>query len=247
MPCARRCWGIGEGRPAADSDLTSGTNPPTIRTVNTSSVRKQLKEFVAAAHEVAEARLLFCASGNLSWRVSEHRMLITGTGSWLGRLTPAQVSICDPLDETVIEGCAPSKEIGFHAGILRERPDVKVVLHFQSPHATTIACCGALKLDYFMVAEVPYYIGPVASIPYLAPGSRELADAVTAACREHDCVVLRNHGQVAVGRTFEDVIQKAVVFEQACQIILEAGGRLKTLSPRAVKALLAERSRSLPQ
>jgi ribulose-5-phosphate 4-epimerase/fuculose-1-phosphate aldolase len=213
--------------------------------MKTSTAPKQLKEFAAAAHRMAEAQLLFCASGNLSQRISGNRMLITGTGTWLGLLTASQVAVCDLRNGAALEGCTPSKEIGFHAGILRERKDVEVVLHFQSPHATTLACVGVRKIDYFMVPEVPYYLGPIASIPYLTPGSQELAEAVTEACRKHDCVVLRNHGQVVVGKSFDDVIQKAVVFEQACRIIVEAGAHLKTLSPRAVAALLAERAHAL--
>jgi len=216
----------------------------TVRTVKALALRKKVVEFVSAAHRMAREGLLSCASGNLSWRVTSDWMLITGTGTWLGRLTADEVAVCETKGGTLVKGCQPSKEVGFHAGILAERNDVDVVLHFQSPHATTLACCRPRERNYFVIPEVPYYLGEIASVPYLPPGSRELADAVVAASRTHDLVVLRNHGQVTVGRSFDDVFQNASVFELACRIMLQAGTSLGTLPQREATGLVAEGSRA---
>jgi len=215
-----------------------------VRTVARSVPHKKVDEFVSAAHRMAEQGLLSCASGNLSWRVTGEHMLITGTGSWLGRLTDDQVAVCEIRSGKLVEGDQPSKEIGFHAGILAERDDVDVVLHYQSPHATAVACSRMRERSYFVIPEVPYYLGEIACVPYLPPGSRELADAVVAACRTHDLAIMRNHGQVTVGRDFDDVFQNATVFELACRVVLLAGSSLRTLPPREVAALLAEGSRA---
>ena len=75
-------------------------------------------------------------------------------------------------------------------------------------------------------------------IPYLPPGSPELAEAVTAAIKEHDLAILRNHGQVTVGKNFNEVIEKAAYFELACKIILKAGSDVQLLSREAVANLL---------
>ena len=40
--------------------------------------------------------------------------------------------------------------------------------------------------------------------------------------KNHDLVVLKNHGQVVVGKSFDDVIQKALFFELACGIIMRS-------------------------
>jgi ribulose-5-phosphate 4-epimerase/fuculose-1-phosphate aldolase len=213
-----------------------------MRPVNHLSLRKRIARFVAASHRVDQEGLVSCASGNLSWRISADLMLITGTGRWLGKLAADEVAVCRIRDGTVVRGCTPSKELGFHAGILRVRPEVDVVMHFGSPHATALACSGARKVDCSVVPEVPYYLGQIVSVPYLPPGSKELAGAVIEACREHDLVILLNHGQVTVGTDFDDAFQKAHVYERACQIVLEAGTHLRPLSPDAVAALMAERS-----
>jgi ribulose-5-phosphate 4-epimerase/fuculose-1-phosphate aldolase len=196
--------------------------------------------FVAAAREVAAQGLIACNSGNLSWRVAADRFLVTATRSWLGELTPAQVALCRLSDGTVLNGVKPSVEAGFHAGVLRARPDISAVLHTQSPCATACACRrDAARLDFNVVTEVPYYIGPVAVVPPLMPGSAPLARAVVAAMRGHDVALLRNHGQVTVGRDPRDAMQRARFFELACFILVANGARCSRLPPALVRGLRA--------
>lgn len=198
---------------------------------------KCLQEFVAGARRIAEHGLVLCGSGNLSWRVDDEHMLITTTDSWMSTMAKDQIAVCRVADSAILNGKEPSKEIGFHAAILRERSDVNVVLHFQSPYATTLSCRERQVEDFSVIPEMPYYIGPVAWVPYLTPGSHQLASAVTSAMKEHDLAILRNHGLVAVGKTFDEVIAKAAFFELACKIILHAGEQLQFLSKEAIAEL----------
>lgn len=198
---------------------------------------KHLDEFVAACHRAASFGLVRCSSGNLSWRVNEDYMLITATRSWMADIAREQVVVCRISDGAVLNEKKPSAENGFHFGILRERSDVNVVLHFQSPFATAIACSGRDQKDFFVIPEIPYYIGPVAVVPYVNPGSIDLAKEVISAMKEHDLAILKNHGQVTVGKSFNDVIQKASFFELACEIIFHAGDQIQCLSQDAITYL----------
>ena len=198
---------------------------------------KCFEEFIAAARRFAEHGLVLCSSGNLSSRVENEYMLITTTDSWMSTLSKNQVAVCRVDDSGILNDKLPSKEIGFHAGILRERSDVNVVLHYQSPYATTLSCCKEQVEDYSVIPEIPYYIGPVAVVPYFTPGSQELAGEIISAMKRHDVAILRNHGLVAVGETFDDVITKAVFFELACKIIVHAGQHVQVLSKEAIAEL----------
>jgi ribulose-5-phosphate 4-epimerase/fuculose-1-phosphate aldolase len=200
--------------------------------------QKYFEEFITAARRVAEHDLVLCGSGNLSWRVADEHMLVTVTNSWMGHMSEDQVAVCRIADGTTLDRKKPSKEIGFHTAILRERRDMNVVLHFQSPCATSVACREPQVENFFVIPEIAYYIGPVAVVPYLSPGSPELAEAVTAAIKEHNLAILRNHGQVTVGKNFDEVIEKAAYFELACKIILKAGNDVQLLSREAVADLL---------
>jgi len=193
--------------------------------------------FITAANRVAEHGLVGCSSGNLSWRVNDGLMLITTTDSWMANLCRDDVAVCRIADAASIDEKTPSKEIGFHAGIMAQRPEVNVVLHFNSPCATTLACCEGPLDDFSVIPEIPYYIGPVASVPFLTPGSAELAQAVISAMREHDLAMLRNHGQVVVARDFDKVIAKASYFELACKIITTAPDRVRPMPKDAITEL----------
>ncbi|MHC4511922.1 MAG: class II aldolase/adducin family protein [Planctomycetota bacterium] len=181
-----------------------------------------VREFIEACRETARRGLVRCSSGNMSLRLDSNRMLITASRSWMGDLSADGVCVCRISDGIPMDEKRPSVEMGFHAGILRSRPDVNVVLHFH----------------YFVIPEVPFYIGPVARVLYRQPGSEDMAEAVTNAMRTHDMVTIANHGQVAVADSFVHVIQNASFFELACEIIVHGGEELSPLSCEAAKYLL---------
>ncbi|MGE5241132.1 MAG: class II aldolase/adducin family protein [Bacteroidota bacterium] len=203
--------------------------------------REQLERFVEACRDIARRGLVRCSCGNLSMRVDEESFLITSTGSWMERMTAEQATLCRTADGAVLRGKKPSSEIGFHAGILRFRPELNVVLHFQTPCATALACRKPDDLDYAVIPEVPYYIGPIGHVHYFTPGTDELAAAVTEAMRSHDMVLMANHGQVTAGRDYDQVVQNAEFFELACQILLIGGDAVAPMSGSAAESLRALR------
>ena len=197
-----------------------------------------LTAFVQACHKVAQYDLISCSSGNLSWRIEPDTALLSASGAWLAELTPEQVAACDIDTGRCINGKVPTCESVFHLGILKTRPEMTVVLHFQSPFATAIACGDLENLDFNVIIEVPLYIGAVATVPYLPPGSAELAQAVVDAFKnpQTHMAILKNHGMVTVGKDFDDAIQKAVFFELACRILL-TNPKAKLLDAETVKQL----------
>ena len=206
---------------------------------------EDLDRFVRACHRVAANGLVRCSIGNLSWRLDDEHMLITCGRSWMGEMERVHVSQCRIDSGTLVEGPRPSAETPLHAGVLRCREDVYVVLHSQTPWATAAGCKRGEAVNASVIPEIPYYIGPIAEVPYLQPGSTELAEAVASAAADHDLVQLRNHGQVVVGDSFDDVIQKAAFFELACEIIVRGGESVQPLPQEEVNALLeSKRARS---
>ncbi len=194
----------------------------------------QLRTFMEAARRMGFHELMLCSSGNLSWRIDNDMILISQSGSWLPDLTTDQISINRLTDGMLLNSVSPSTESSFHFGILRERKEVNVILHFQSRYATTIACLPEPPSNFNVIIEVPLYIGPVAILPYLCPGTPEIGKKVTETIKTHDLVVLRNHGQVVVGNSFDDVIRKALFFELACGIILQSNDTAMRLTSEQI-------------
>ncbi|MCC8070253.1 MAG: class II aldolase/adducin family protein [Bacteroidales bacterium] len=191
----------------------------------------QILEFVAQAHRVGDAKLTICSSGNLSWRLPNDEVLISGTGSWVPQLTPDRVSLCRLSTGEVLNGVKPSMESVFHMGVMRERPEVNVVLHFQSRYATAIACRAERPADFNVTAEIPIHVGrEIPMIPYLRPGSPALAKAVVEAMKTHNSVMLLKHGQVVCGESFDQAFERAMFFEMACRIMVLNGTNVNPLS-----------------
>lgn len=181
----------------------------------------QFEEFMAACHAVAAHDLIRYNSGNMSFRVGDNLMLISTSRSWLGELTREEVAVCRIDNRECLNGKVPSVECGFHAGALRARPEMNAVLHFQSPCATAFACSSdGPGIDFFVIPEIPFYIGKPDWVDFITPGSQDLADAVTNALRNSDMVLIRNHGLVTIGKDLKEAIFKAGFFELACEIIL---------------------------
>ena len=178
---------------------------------------EQIEQFIAQAHRVGDAGLTICSSGNISWRIGDE-VLISGTGSWVPSLPKEKVSICKLSTGEVLNGVKPSMESGFHFGVLRERPDVNVVLHFQSHYATAVACMKNRPTNLNVTAEIPCHVGSeVPVVPY--------------------SVLLLKHGQVVCGKDFDEAFERAMFFEMACRIIIQSGGDYTVLTPEEIDDL----------
>jgi len=198
---------------------------------------QQIEKFLEQAHRVGDAGLTICSSGNLSWRIGDEA-LVSGTGSWVPNLQREKVAMCRVATGEVLNGVKPSMESGFHLGVLRERPDCDVVLHFQSKYATAVACMKETPKDFNVTAEVPCHVGSeIPVIPYYRPGSPELAAAVIDALRDHNSALLLKHGQVVCGKDFDEVFERAMFFEMACRIIVLSGGNYNTLTKAEIEDL----------
>lgn len=164
--------------------------------------------------------------------------MVSGTGSWVPSLREEQVSLCDVATGKVLNGVKPSMESVFHLGVMRQRKDVGVVLHFQSPYATQVACSAVRPQSYNVTAEIPLHVGRVIpEIPFFRPGSPELAKAVVDALATRNSALMLKHGQVVCGKDFDDVIQRAMFFEMACRICVLADMKPNVLTEDEVDEL----------
>jgi ribulose-5-phosphate 4-epimerase/fuculose-1-phosphate aldolase len=191
--------------------------------------QKDLELFAHWAREAGRSGLVKCSSGNLSQRLDDGTMLISASGSWLSTLETNEIAQISISDDLVLNTVKPSAEYRFHREIMRNRPEVKTVLHFQSLSATTIACMDLIP-DYNIIIEVPIYIGKVGFVPFLPPGSVELAEAIGEQILNSNLLQLSNHGQVVCGNDYRDVFQKAIFFELACSVLLQSNFKTRPIT-----------------
>jgi len=179
------------------------------------------------------------SSGNLSVRVPDG-MLVTPTGSSLGRLDPARIAKVSA-EGLSISGDAPSKETFLHLAMYAERPGAQAIVHLHCSCAVAVSCMVHDDPRNVLQPLTAYHVmrvGVVPLIPYYRPGDRALADAVRRAARGHRAVLLANHGPVVSGKSLDDAVDSAEELEQTARLTLLLGERkLSLLTPAQIAAV----------
>jgi len=179
-------------------------------------------------------------SGNASIRV-EGGMLVTPSGVPPAALEPASMVFVDAGGTPTDGGLVPSSEFRMHHEILRARPDAQAVVHCHSRYATILACCGRpIEPIHYMVlvARAP----GIKVAPYATFGTAELAASVVATMQGAYACLMANHGQVALGRSWQEALAVAEEVEEQAAITYGAmalgGGNL--LSPAQLADTVAQ-------
>ena len=103
------------------------------------STSKKIEELISYSRILYDRKLLHATGGNTSVR-DGNDVWISQTGAELGSLTEEQVVRVD-LHGAIVEGQAPSKEMGMHLAMYRARPDAGAVIHAHPTHAITLYSC----------------------------------------------------------------------------------------------------------
>ena len=166
------------------------------------------------------------SSGNLSTRV-DGAVLITPTGSSLGRLDPARISKVDA-QGIHVSGDPPSKESFLHLAMYAERPDARAIVHLHCTCAVAVSCMVHENTRDVLPPLTAYYVmrvGKLPLIPYFRPGDKALAEAVRKEAKAHRAVLLANHGPVVAGKSLDDAIDSAEELEQTAKLALLLDGK----------------------
>ena len=162
-----------------------------------SSLRETL---CALGRSLFQRGLTHGSTGNLSVR-TDHGFLMTSTGSSLGELDPARLSVLDA-GGAHVQGEAPTKEALLHLAMYRERPRDAAVVHLHSTHSVAVSLLADTNPDDVLPPLTAYYamrVGKLPMLPYFPPGDAGLAAAVGAIAARHHAVLLANHGPVVSG------------------------------------------------
>lgn len=182
---------------------------------------EQRRQVVAIVEELYNAGLITPTGGNVSLRLpGGDGYLITPSGMFKGGLEPEDIVFLDPGGNPDPQGRVPSIETSMHLAVYAVRPGVAAVLHAHSPMAT-LAGVLRVRIPALTVEAVAFAQLPV--VPFVVPGSPELAQAVAQAFREAPvapAVLLQNHGVVTVGETLRQAANAALALEEVCRLAI---------------------------
>jgi L-fuculose-phosphate aldolase len=112
-----------------------------------------------------------------------------------------------------------TSEVLLHLEIMRNRPDVKAVVHCHPPHATAFAVAGE-PIPQCILPEVEVFMGEVPIAPYETPGDQRFAETVTPFLKSTNTIILKNHGTVSFGKNLTEAYWKTEILDAYCRILL---------------------------
>ncbi len=161
------------------------------------------------------------STGNLSVRLPDGNILVTPTGSSLGRLTPEGLSVIKPNGE-LVSGPKPTKEVPLHQALYSTRGDrAGAVVHLHSCYATALSVLPNQNEKNWLPHLTPYGImqlGQVRLLPYFIPGSPEIGSAIKGLAGKHSAIMLANHGPVVSAKTLEAAVYASEELEATSKL-----------------------------
>ncbi len=130
-----------------------------------------------------------------------------------------------------------SSEVLLHLTIMKERSDIKSVVHCHPPHATAFAVARE-PIPQCVLPEVEVFLGDVPITKYETPGGQKFADTVLPFVKKTNVVILANHGTVSYGETVERAYWWTEILDAYCRILLLARdlGKVNYLSAQHTNA-----------
>jgi autoinducer 2 (AI-2) kinase len=179
--------------------------------------RRQIVEIV---NELYVAQLITATGGNVSARTREDptQAWITPSQLFKGDLRP-EILVRIGMDGRAVETGvrSPSSEALMHTAVLAARPDVQAVIHCHAPWATILANA---ELPFLPISTEAAFFVNIGRIPFVMPGTQELADAVVAAMGQGWAVLMQNHGLLVAGRTLRRAADSCEIIERTAQVII---------------------------
>jgi L-fuculose-phosphate aldolase len=157
--------------------------------------------------------------GNISYRMSEDRVLCTPTRVSKGFMKPDDLCIVDMDGKQVSGKRKRSSEILLHLTMMKTRADIKACVHCHPPHATAFAVAHE-PIPKCTMPEFEVFLGEVAIAPYETPGTQAFADTVVPYVKDTDVIILANHGTITAGSDLMDAYFKTEIIDAYCRILI---------------------------
>ena len=159
--------------------------------------------------------------GNISYRIGPNEVLCTPTKLSKFDLTPKDICMTD-LNGVQIAGTSKrTSEVLLHLEIYKAMPLARSVLHCHPPHATAYAATGLVP-PAGVLPEFEVFVGKVAIAPYETPGTQAFAETVLPYVKQHNTILLANHGVVCWADTPTGAEWRAEILETYCWTLMIA-------------------------
>ena len=166
------------------------------------------------------------SGGNISARCDD-KVLITPSATDKGRMAADQIGMLDMDCNIVGKEFKPTIESQMHLEIYKRCPDVQAVVHAHPVYASAFAA-SKRPISTKYLAEALVVLGEIVYAPYACQGTKELAQIIGDAAEKADCIVMQNHGIIALGKNLLQAFDRLEVMENAAKTTFICQGPLTT-------------------
>lgn len=207
------CAGQSAPQPGASNDPHELFHSPAVMAIK--------KEIVRAGKKLWKRQYVDGNGGNISVRVSNEYVVCSPTLLSKGDVRVEDLALVDLDNRRVCGHRSHTSELLLHLEIYKTVPEAKAVIHCHPPYATAHAVAGVIPQSN-LVPEQEVFIGLVALSPYETPGTHEFARTVHTLAKDHNTILLANHGIACWADTVTHAEWYAEIVETYCKTVMIA-------------------------
>lgn len=199
--------------------------------------KKLRQSLIDTARKMEQYNLIRMSGGNVALRV-EDKILVTPSAMAYDTMLPEDIVIVD-IEGNVIEGNRrPTSDLKAILYILKHMPEVNAIIHTHQPKAVALSLiCDKLPIiSTTMVDEVK---GEVNVASFTISSDEGMGIQTVEHAGKALCVILKNHGVMAYGKSLEQALSAAIYLEESCDIYistLSTGKDITVLTKEQVEA-----------
>lgn len=206
--------------------------------INPDDFKKERIEVAQTMVLLFNRGLTTVSGGNISLRINKDLFCITPSALDKSKLTWDQIAVVGMDGTNYTPQFKLSIESEIHRLLLINRPDINAIVHSHPIYASTFSCIDkeASEINVKLTAESYYFSPELINVDYSLMGTKDLAIKVSEAGRNHDLMLMQNHGAIALSTTLLKAFDKMDLLERAAQMTIianqlqNAGIKVKSLN-----------------
>jgi L-fuculose-phosphate aldolase len=186
--------------------------------------------------------LMLSNNGNISMRLGSDRIVITPSGMCKGRMEPEDLLIVD-LEGNIVKADLKRKhkvssETPMHLEAYRQRADIRAVIHAHPSNAIALTVAG-IPFPVDILPELLEELGPVPTTRFVLPSSGDNARAISGFVKEHNAILIRNHGAITFGTDLDEAVNHLERLESVAKAVVTAHllGKVNHIPDKMMPAL----------
>ena len=187
------------------------------------SIHQIKQEICEIGRRIYQKGFAAANDGNISFRYSEKEVVCTPTLICKGFMKPEDLCVVDMEGNQKAGRRKRTSEILLHLAIMKERPEIKSVVHCHPPHATAFGIARE-PIPQCVLPEVEIFLGDVPITKYAIPGGTDFASTILPFVHKSNVIVLANHGTVSYGETVEKAFWWTEVLDAYCRMLMLSRG-----------------------